>query len=82
MMEVVFIITYRLSYENKLVSQQKTSGEGDSLQSMTKRSLAKRPNDTKTDIDSILSSLSLGINIPQPRYVVYTYVQRIIPLIM
>ncbi|CDH49207.1 protein efr3 [Lichtheimia corymbifera JMRC:FSU:9682] len=56
-----------------LVSQQKTGGnkengesEGDSLQSMTKRSLAKRPKDTKTDIDSILSSLSLGINIPQP----------------
>ncbi|KAI9491919.1 hypothetical protein BDB00DRAFT_789231 [Zychaea mexicana] len=53
-----------------LVSQQKSTGasenELDSLQMMTKRSLAKRPTETKTDIDSILSSLSLGINTTQP----------------
>ncbi|KAG2220598.1 hypothetical protein INT45_002620 [Circinella minor] len=52
-----------------LVSQQKSTGGNendlDSLQMMTKRSLAKRPTDTKTDIDSILSSLSLGISTSQ-----------------
>ena len=51
------------------MSQQKSTGSNendlDSLQMMTKRSLAKRPTETKTDIDSILSSLSLGISTSQ-----------------
>ncbi|ORY95514.1 hypothetical protein BCR43DRAFT_493111 [Syncephalastrum racemosum] len=36
--------------------------EIDALQIMTKKSLAKRPKDTQTDIDSILSTLSLVNN--------------------
>lgn len=52
-----------------LVSQQTSqtspslngSAEIGSLQALTEKSLAKRPKEmTKTDIDSILSSLSLG----------------------
>ncbi|KAI9315520.1 hypothetical protein BX666DRAFT_1878752 [Dichotomocladium elegans] len=55
-----------LSFQRTKESSSDAESTSDSLHLMTGRSLSKRPKDTRTDIDSILSSLSLGIHAPKP----------------